>query len=118
MRRSSFLVYFVSVLTFIAAWWLASLTTLPVFIPSPWLTLQSAIELTKSGDLPKAIAMSFFRIISGWLLGAVVGVPLGLLMGRNPLVRQAATPYVEFFRFVPPIAFVTLFLIWFGRKSC
>ena len=114
MPRSSFLVYFLSVLTFIAAWWLASLTTLPVFIPSPWLTLQSAIELTKSGDLPKAIGMSFFRIISGWLLGAVVGVPLGLLMGRVPLVRQAATPYVEFFRFVPPIAFVTLFLIWFG----
>jgi NitT/TauT family transport system permease protein len=114
MRRSPVLIYFASVLAFIAVWWLASLTTLPVFIPSPALTLQSAIELAQSGDLQTAIGISFFRIMSGWLLGAVVGAPLGLLMGRLPIVRQIATPYVEFFRFVPPIAFVTLFLIWFG----
>jgi NitT/TauT family transport system permease protein len=64
--------------------------------------------------LPDAVLVSFFRIISGWLLGAVVGIPVGLFMGRVPLIRKAATPYIEFFRFVPPIAFVTLFLIWFG----
>src|SRR5262249_28069728 len=103
-----------SVTAFVLAWWLASLRTLPVFLPSPLLTGATAIELTRSLDLPKAVGISLFRIISGWLLGAAVGVPLGLLMGRSPLVRTLATPYVEFFRFVPPIAFVTLFLIWFG----
>jgi NitT/TauT family transport system permease protein len=114
MRWNAAAVYFTSVSAFVAAWWLLSLSTLPVFLPSPLLTLESAIELTRSLELPKAIGISLFRILSGWLLGALVGVPLGLLMGRIPLVRQAATPYVEFFRFIPPIAFVTLFLIWFG----
>lgn len=114
MRWKSAIVYFFSVSAFVTAWWLVSLTTLPIFVPSPWLTLQSAVDLTKSLELPKAVAVSFFRIISGWLLGALVGVPLGLVMGRVPLIRKAATPYVEFFRFIPPIAFVTLFLIWFG----
>jgi NitT/TauT family transport system permease protein len=114
MRWNAAAVYLISVSAFIIAWWLLSLSTLPVFLPSPLLTVEAAIELTRSLELPKAIGISLFRILSGWLLGALVGVPLGLLMGRIPLVRQAATPYVEFFRFIPPIAFVTLFLIWFG----
>lgn len=114
MRFNSAIIYVASVTGFLLAWWLASLTTLPVFLPSPLLTGETAIQLTRSLDLPKAVGISLFRIISGWLLGAAVGVPLGLLMGRSPLIRKLATPYVEFFRFVPPIAFVTLFLIWFG----
>jgi taurine transport system permease protein len=114
MQWKSATVYLVSVSAFIAAWWLIALTTLPVFVPSPWLTLQSAITLTKSLELPQAVGISFFRIVSGWLLGAIVGAPLGLLMGRVLIIRKLATPYVEFFRFIPPIAFVTLFLIWFG----
>jgi NitT/TauT family transport system permease protein len=114
MRWKSAAVYLTSVAAFILAWWSVSLTTLPVFVPSPWLTLNSAIELMTSMVLPQAVLVSFFRIISGWLLGAAVGIPLGLFMGRVPLIRKAATPYIEFFRFVPPIAFVTLFLIWFG----
>ena len=114
MRWSAAAVYFASVSAFITGWWLLSLFALPVFLPSPALTVRAAVELIQSLELPKAVGISLFRIISGWLLGAVVGVPLGLLMGRIPLIRQAATPYVEFFRFVPPIAFVSLFLIWFG----
>ncbi len=114
MKWKSAVVYVLSVAVFVFGWWIVSLTTLPVFVPSPWLTLHAAVELTSSMVLPNAVLVSFFRILSGWLLGAAVGIPLGLFMGRVPLIRRIATPYIEFFRFVPPIAFVTLFLIWFG----
>lgn len=93
-----------------AAWWVGK----PAFLPSPAKTLAGAIELIKNGDLQADVAMSFMRIIAGFTIGTIIGIPLGLLMGMSPFVRTFMDPYVEFFRFIPPIAFVTLAVIWFG----
>ena len=92
------------------AWWVGK----PAFLPSPLETLHGAIELVQSGDLQKDIIVSFSRIIVGFVIGTAIGIPLGLLMGISPFVRTFLDPYVEFFRFIPPIAFVTLAVIWFG----
>jgi NitT/TauT family transport system permease protein len=98
-----------SVWTFLA-WWVGK----PAFLPSPVKTLHGAIELIQSGDLQADIVASFSRIIVGFIIGTAIGIPLGLLMGISPFVRTFMDPYVEFFRFIPPIAFVTLAVIWFG----
>ena len=58
--------------------------------------------------------VSLGRILAGWLLGAVMGIPLGLLMGTMLRVRAFATPYIQGLRYIPPIAFVGLFVVWFG----
>ena len=92
------------------AWWVGK----PAFMPSPAKTLEGAVELIKNGELYKGIVASFSRILIGYLIGSLIGIPLGLLMGRSQLVRTLMDPYVEFFRFIPPIAFVTLAIIWFG----
>ena len=92
------------------AWWSGK----PAFMPSPAKTLEGAIELIKNGELYKGIVASFSRILVGYVIGSVVGIPIGLIMGRSQLVRTFMDPYVEFFRFIPPIAFVTLAIIWFG----
>ena len=92
------------------AWWVGK----PAFLPSPLKTLHGAIELVQSGDLQTDIIVSFSRIIVGFVIGTAIGIPLGLLMGISPFVRTFLDPYVEFFRFIPPIAFVTLAVIWFG----
>jgi ABC-type nitrate/sulfonate/bicarbonate transport system permease component len=92
------------------AWWVGK----PAFLPSPAKTLEGAIELVRNGDLQADVAASFARIIVGFTLGTLIGIPLGLLMGMSPLVRTFMDPYVEFFRFIPPIAFVSLAVIWFG----
>jgi taurine transport system permease protein len=94
----------------VLAWWVGK----PAFLPSPSRTLDGAIELIHNGDLQKDIAISFARILIGFAIGAVVGIPLGLAMGGSPFIRTFLDPYVEFFRFIPPIAFVTLAVIWFG----
>ena len=41
-------------------------------------------------------------------------MPLGIFMGYFRWVRRLFDPYIEFFRFIPPIAFVTLAVIWLG----
>ena len=64
--------------------------------------------------LPGVGSKSAQRLALGWAIGCVISIPLGLLMSQVPLVRRAVEPYLHFFRFVPPIAFVSLALIWFG----
>jgi NitT/TauT family transport system permease protein len=66
------------------------------------------------GSLWGHIRISFFRIAAGWAIGSALGIPLGLLMGDIRFFRNLFNPYLQFFRFIPPIAFVTLSLIWFG----
>lgn len=92
------------------AWWVGK----PAFLPSPLDTLHGAGELIENGQLAAGVAASLTRVIIGFTIGTCIGIPLGLLMGMSPFVRTFMDPYVEFFRFIPPIAFVTLAVIWFG----
>lgn len=113
-KISSFGTFVASVVLGIVAWQLISLPYNAYFFPSPLETWSSFIELTEDGVLLDSISASAMRIIIGWTLGLAVGVPIGLVMGRFDLVRRLLDPYIEFFRFVPPISFVTLAIIWFG----
>jgi ABC-type nitrate/sulfonate/bicarbonate transport system permease component len=94
----------------ILAWWVGK----PAFLPSPRATLAGAIELIRNGQLLTNVMASFSRVVVGFTIGTCIGIPLGLFMGKSPIVRAFVDPYVEFFRFIPPIAFVTLAVIWFG----
>jgi ABC-type nitrate/sulfonate/bicarbonate transport system permease component len=91
------------------AWWYG-----PALTASPMETLRAGIDLAKDGTLGDAVVASTRRILLGWGLGVVVGGPVGILMGRIATIRRLLDPYIEFFRFIPPIAFVTLAIVWFG----
>lgn len=103
-----------AVLAGLLVWQLLSLRFPPLFLPSPALTFAGFLELAADGTLAASIVASAGRILAGWLLGVAVGIPLGIVMGYFRPVRQVFDPYIEFFRFVPPIAFVTLAVIWLG----
>lgn len=95
-------------------WEGAALVSQPLLVPSPQQTVQTAYDLLQDGTLLPSMVVSLARILSGWLLGAVIGIPLGLLMGMILPVRALFTPYVHGLRYIPPIAFVGLFTVWFG----
>ena len=108
------LVYALSVAGGIGLWHLASLRYTPLFLPSPGETWTASGELWRDGTLVDSVVASGRRILIGWSLGLVVGIPIGVLMGRIRIVRRLLDPYIEFFRFIPPISFVTLAIIWLG----
>lgn len=91
------------------AWWYG-----PALVASPAQTLRAGIDLAEDGTLGESIVASVRRILLGWGLGVLVGPPVGILMGRVTTVRRLLDPYIEFFRFIPPVAFVTLAIVWFG----
>ncbi len=114
-RLERFFLLLVSLALGVVGWAIvAHLVDQPVFLPSPVATWHGAVELVREGTLQKSIRVSFARILAGWSIGCLVGIPLGFAMGRIRLFRLLMEPYVEFFRFVPPIAFLTLAVTWFG----
>ncbi len=75
---------------------------------------MGAVELLKKGLLLQHIGISLFRILSGFLLGSLVAIPLGLLIGSYIVVRRVLDPFIHFLRFIPALALTTLFIVWFG----
>lgn len=98
----------------LAIWQVLAWRMGPTLVSSPVETWQAAVELAEDGTLWESCVISLRRILIGWSTGLLVGVPLGILMGRVRVVRNLVDPYIEFFRFIPPIAFVTLAIAWFG----
>lgn len=95
-------------------WSLAASLSDPQFLPGPIAVWQGALDLTQDGSLFLYMWVSFLRVISGWLLGNIVAIPIGLLIGRIPVLRALVDPIINFVRFIPPLAFITLFMLWFG----
>jgi len=97
-----------------AIWSIAASLSDPQFLPSPLAVWKGAIDLSQDGSLFLYIWVSFVRVISGWTLGNLVAIPTGLLIGRIPILRALFDPIINFVRFIPPLAFITLFMLWFG----
>jgi NitT/TauT family transport system permease protein len=95
-------------------WAFVSSFSSPFFFPSPLAVATAVVNLTLSGVLPEAVAVSYFRILSGWAVGCAVAIPLALVAGRVSVVRRLVAPFFNFFRFVPPIAFLGVAILWFG----
>jgi NitT/TauT family transport system permease protein len=109
------LIYVASIASLILLWHLISTIFFkPQFFPPPLVVLQTGREMLESGELFEHINISLQRILAGFLIGSAIAAPAGLLMGSIPIVRAVFDPYVQFFRFVPSLAWLTPVVIWFG----
>ncbi|MBR1390825.1 MAG: ABC transporter permease [Lachnospiraceae bacterium] len=95
-------------------WTLAAKYNTPDFLPNPKVTWDGFLEVLKKGVLWADIKISIQRVLLGFLRGALIAVPLGLLIGRFKVFKWLFEPFISFFRFVPAIGFLSLFLMWFG----
>ncbi|MFT6022013.1 MAG: taurine transport system permease protein [Ascidiaceihabitans sp.] len=89
-----------------------------LYLPSPEATFWRFIRVAKDGfrDTPLLghLGWSLYRVIAGFICGAIVGIPLGYAMGLSNWFRGWFDPIVEFMRPVPPLALIPLVIIWFG----
>lgn len=97
-----------------ALWQFASMKNNPDFFPGPVATFNGMLELSQDGSLIRYIGISLWRVMRGWLLGSVIAIPAGLLLGRITVLRKLIEPFLHFIRFIPPLALITLFMLWFG----
>ncbi|HYU34182.1 MAG TPA: ABC transporter permease [Thermoanaerobaculia bacterium] len=102
---------------FITGWHFAvKLTGTDVF-PTPAMVISGLVELARKGVLAKSIAASLFRVATGFLLAALVGVPCGLLLGWFTSLRRAFNPALQVLRPISPIAWIPVAILWFGESG-
>jgi len=96
-------------------WQLASLYLVSsVLFPPPTVVLRKALVLARNGVLLEHLSASLQRILTGFVAGSLLGIPIGLAMGSFRPVRKLLEPYTEFLRFIPSVAMITVAVIWFG----
>ncbi|PLT30060.1 ABC transporter permease [Peribacillus deserti] len=86
----------------------------PIFLPTPTVVLGTAVELLFHGDLLPNIGISFMRVLVGFLAAALIGIPLGILMGSLRIMEGAFEPIIGFIRYMPASAFIPLLILWIG----
>ena len=104
-----------SFLVILAAWSLASiLIDNPLFAPSPARVWTAWVDMILHRGFLSDVGWSVFRIIAGFLIAAVMAVPLGLLMGSFEIVRSFFQPPINFIRYMPASAFIPLLILLVG----
>lgn len=109
----------VAVALALGLWQLSSMFIGSPFFPGPWRVVEAFANLAARGDtfghsLWAHSWASIERVLVGFGLGVLAGVPMGLLLGLYPKVYAGTRAVLEPFRFIPPIAWIPLAIIFFS----
>ena len=122
-QGDSFAVSAVVIAGLIFIWWYVTYAgwIKPLFLPSPQAVLQSFLDLLKNGFTGSSFWehtwISTARVFGAFVLACLIGIPLGVAMGMSPLARGIFDPPIEFYRPIPPLAYLPLMIIWFGIEE-
>lgn len=105
----------VSIVLGIALWW--GLSASGFKLPSPPEVVKSAVRLLGDGTLEADIFASLRRVLTGFVLGTGLAIPIGFLMGWYATARALIEPWVQFFRTIPPLAIIPLAIVLLGIEE-
>lgn len=110
---------FLSIFAFLVFWyWGTAGTGLGQVMASPVEVLRRFIKSTYEPIGPHVIwghlASSLSRVLMGFIIASACGILLGLAMGWNPMAEAVCKPLFELLRPIPPIAWISLAVLWFG----
>jgi NitT/TauT family transport system permease protein len=110
-----------AVAAIVAVWWFATSgigseerLVSPVILPSPAEVIRSFPGLWRDRGLLESIAATLKRVLIGFGLAAIVGVPLGIAAGSWRVIESAGAPLALFGRNLPVAALIPLTILWFG----
>lgn len=109
-----------SLLAVFLIWWLVSEREWvnSLFLPSPRVVWSAFADAAQNGykgqGLLTHIGTSMRRLFLALALAFATAVPLGILCGRYRWLRAIFDPFIEFYRPLPPLAYYTLLILWFG----
>lgn len=84
------------------------------FLANPLTMLQEGWELLIKHGFLFDIGMTIWRVVGGFVLAAIIAVPLGVLMGAYKPIEAFLEPFVSFARYLPASAFIPLLILWAG----
>jgi NitT/TauT family transport system permease protein len=114
-RRSWFTMAVAAFVVILAAWAAAAIAVdTPVLLPGPGAVVQAWVEMFVELGFAWDVGWSAFRVIGGFILAAVIAVPLGVLMGTFEVLRAFFEPPINAIRYMPASAFIPLLILLQG----
>lgn len=92
-------------------------STISLQLPPPSEVFSGAVELIQKGTLQKDIYASLSRVFIAIGVALLVAIPLGSLLGASKSFSWSFEPVVNFFRPIPPLAWIPLSILWFGISN-
>jgi sulfonate transport system permease protein len=83
-------------------------------VPPPSVIFATFMELAQAGELQRHVLVTCLRVAAGFGIGVVAGTLAGAVSGYSPLLRRLLDPTLQALRAIPSIAWVPLFILWFG----
>jgi taurine transport system permease protein len=121
---SSTAIAVVTVVALLLLWWVATHNgwIRDLFLPTPERIITSFADAWKGdiqGGRPLAehFGWSLFRVFFAFALACVTAIPVGIAMGVSRIARGIFDPPIEFYRPLPPLAYLPLIVIWFGIEE-
>jgi NitT/TauT family transport system permease protein len=119
--RNHSVLYFLSALSFIAAWWIAALLAagggFANILPSPATVGAVALDLFKDGEVQKHLPITLWRVFAGFLLAEILGIVIGTAMGLNPRLETLADGWIMILLTIPSLAYAIFALLAFGLSE-
>lgn len=86
----------------------------PLFLSSPIAVAARLVKIFATGTIWPSLGATAYVAAWGALLAIVIGVPVGIAMGRSKLVRDTLEPFIMAMASAPIVAFLPLLIIWLG----
>jgi sulfonate transport system permease protein len=111
--------FFLSPLLLVVVWGLVCRAGLfpEQILVSPLVVYESAMELWHSGELPMHLELSLFRLVSGFAIGASIGLVAGVIVALSKTAENLFSPLLNAVRQVPTIAFIPVLVLLFGVEE-
>ncbi|MBV1813940.1 MULTISPECIES: taurine ABC transporter permease TauC [Pseudomonas] len=110
----------VTLVVLLALWWAVTAAEWiePLFLPPPSAVLEKAWLLLTKGYMDSTLwqhlGASLQRIGMGLGAAILTAIPVGIAIGHNRIAQGILDPLIEFYRPIPPLAYLPLIVIWFG----
>jgi NitT/TauT family transport system permease protein len=99
---------------FLSAWEILGRLSDPILFAPPSRVYLAFVGLVRSGTLLSALAVTLNTLVVGYVLSTVVGIGLGVLLGRRETLRRLIEPYFDAIYATPRAVIVPLVVVWFG----
>ncbi|RZS41059.1 ABC-type nitrate/sulfonate/bicarbonate transport system permease component [Herbihabitans rhizosphaerae] len=98
----------------VVAWELVTRSVDDLLFPPPSEIARATADTWFSGKFAEDVLPSLGRMLGGWAIAAVIGIALGVALGRSRVAMDYAGPAMHFFRAIPPPLLVPFFLVTMG----
>jgi NitT/TauT family transport system permease protein len=117
LRFDLFVQRLVLVALLIGIWWLFSLSVPHYILPGPPRVWQALTLIAANGDLWSNLVITLWRVTVGFVIAALVSLPLGIFLGANKRAGEFFEPVIPVMNTVSSAIWAIFAIIWFGISN-